>query len=94
MGIFDKAKDLVAGNPDKANQIVDKAGDLVDDETGGKYAEHVDKGQDFVRDRLGGGQAGTPPAGNPADASPAPEDAQRPADIPVEGAPVRENPPS
>lgn len=66
MGIFDKAKDLAAANPDKANQIIEQAGDLVDEKTGGKHAEHVDKGQDLARDHLGAGGA-QPPADLPAE---------------------------
>lgn len=89
MGIFDKARDLAAANPDKADQIIEKAGDLVDDKTGGKYAEHVDKGQDLASERLGGGQGAAPGAG-----APGPEGAQPPADLPVEGAPVEDNPPA
>jgi hypothetical protein len=54
MGIFDKAKEMAAGNPDKANAIVDKAGEMVDEKTGGQHAEHVDKGQDFLRGQVGG----------------------------------------
>lgn len=67
MGIFDKAKDLASSNPDHVNQIIDKAGDAVDEKTGGKYAGQVDQGQDLVRDQLG---TETPP--------PAPEGKQPP----------------
>lgn len=63
MGIFDKAKDFARGNPDKADQIVDKAGDLVDERTGGQHAEHVDKAQDFARGQYGGDQQPTAPEG-------------------------------
>lgn len=94
MGIFDKAKDLAAANPDKADQIIDKAGNLVDDKTGGKYAEHVDKGQDFVRDRLRGEQSGTAPADTPADASRSPEGTPQPADPPIQGDAAKNNPPA
>jgi len=59
--IVNKAKDLAADHPDKVEQGVDKAGDAVDQRTGGQHAEQVDKAQDAVRDRLaGGGQQ--PPA--------------------------------
>jgi hypothetical protein len=49
MGIsdwFKKAKDTAADNKDGVKDGIEKAGDMVDDKTGGKYAEHVDKGQD------------------------------------------------
>lgn len=50
MGLFDKAKEKLGENGDK----VDKAGDFVDEKTGGEHADQVDKGQDFAKDKLGG----------------------------------------
>lgn len=64
MGIGDivnKAKDLAADHPDKVQQGVDKAGDAVDQRTGGQHAEQVDKAQDAVRGHLAGGDQ-QPPA--------------------------------
>lgn len=64
MGIGDmvnKAKDLAADHPDKVDQGIDKAGDAVDQRTGGQHVEQVDKAQDAVRDRLAGGDQ-QPPA--------------------------------
>lgn len=57
MGIFDKAKQFADDNPDKVNQGIDKAGDTVDERTGGKHAEHVDKAQDAARKRVANGGA-------------------------------------
>ena len=54
MGIFDKAKQFADDNPDKVNQGIDKAGDVVDERTGGKHSEQVDKAQDAARKHLGG----------------------------------------
>lgn len=54
-GLGDKAKQFAEDNPDKVDQGIEKAGDAVDDRTGGQHAEHVDKGQDALRDKLGGG---------------------------------------
>ena len=57
MGIGDmvnKAKDLAADHPDKVDQGIDKAGDAVDQRTGGQHVEQVDKAQDAVRGRLAG----------------------------------------
>ncbi len=55
MGDFlNKAKDFIADNPDKVEQAVDKAGDLVDDKTEGKYADQVDTAQEKAKDFLGG----------------------------------------
>jgi len=54
MGFLDKAKGLLAQNADKVEQFtgqaIDKAGDLVDDKTGGKFADVVDKAQEATKD--------------------------------------------
>ncbi|CAN5348803.1 hypothetical protein BH11ACT7_BH11ACT7_37530 [soil metagenome] len=53
MGFLDKAfktgKDLLGKNADKVDQAIDKAGDLVDKKTQGKYAGTVDKVQDQAK---------------------------------------------
>lgn len=46
MGIFDKVKDLANKNKDKVADGVDKATDVIDDKTGGKHTEHLDKVDD------------------------------------------------
>jgi hypothetical protein len=53
MGIFDKAKDLLGEHSDKVAAGIDKVGDLVDEKTGGTYADKVDQGQDVAKERLG-----------------------------------------
>ncbi|YAL84250.1 antitoxin [Dermacoccaceae bacterium W4C1] len=53
MGLFDSAKDAISGNKDKVDQGVDKAGDFVDDKTGGEHSDKVDQAQDFAKDKLG-----------------------------------------
>ena len=70
MGIFDKAKDFVQGNPDKVNSAVDKAGDAINDKTGGKYSDKIDAAKDKVDGALGDkggqpGQGGQPQGGQP-----------------------------
>jgi len=50
MGLLDKAKSLLSQNRSKANDAVDKVGDLVDDKTGGKYADKVDTAQEKAKD--------------------------------------------
>jgi hypothetical protein len=52
MGIFDKAKDALSGQEDKIDAGVEKTGDMVDEKTEDKYAEHVDQGQEMARDKL------------------------------------------
>lgn len=52
-GIVDKGKELAAEHGDKIEGAVDKAGDIIDQKTGGKYAETVDKVQDAAKKALG-----------------------------------------
>jgi hypothetical protein len=58
MGMFDnikdKAQDLVDSQGDKVGEGLGKAGDFVDDETGGKYSEQIDQGADRAKDALDG----------------------------------------
>ena len=51
----DKAKGLVDQNDEKVDDAIEKAGDLVDDKTGDKYAGHVDKAQDMLQEKTGEG---------------------------------------
>lgn len=52
MSLLDKAKSLLSQNKDKANDAVDKGGNVVDEKTGGKYTSQVDtaeqKAKDFI----------------------------------------------
>ncbi|GAA1778608.1 antitoxin [Luedemannella helvata] len=48
----DKAKDALKGHGDKADNVVEEAGDRVDEKTGGKYEGHVDKGQQAAKDAI------------------------------------------
>jgi hypothetical protein len=84
MGFLDKVKNLVSKNADKVDTAIDKAGDLVDKKTQGKYAGQVDKVQDAAkkaaRDNAGGTQQPpqspqppqTPPPAAPAGPPPTP----------------------
>lgn len=51
MGVFDNIGDQIAKNQDKIDDAIERGGDVVDSKTGNKYAEHVDKGQDLLRDK-------------------------------------------
>ena len=64
MGLFDKAKDAISNHQDdiknqasqhsdQVEQGIDKAGNTVDDKTGGKFSDQIDKGQDALKDKLG-----------------------------------------
>ena len=52
MGFLDKAKDLLSQNADKVYSVIDKAGDIVDQKTEGKYAEQVDKAQEAAKNAI------------------------------------------
>ncbi|MFT4287733.1 antitoxin [Nocardioides sp.] len=58
MSFLDKAKDAVKKAVDsqgeKIGEGLDKAGDLVDDKTGGKYSDNIDEGVDKAKDALDG----------------------------------------
>ena len=49
MGFLDKIKDLASKNADKVETAIDKAGDVVDQKTQGKYTSQVDKVQDAAK---------------------------------------------
>lgn len=53
MSAMDKIKKMLKGHEDQAGKGVDKAGDMVDDRTQGKYKDHVDTGQDKLNQQLG-----------------------------------------
>ena len=48
-GMVNKGKDLAAENSDKIDGAVDKAGDFIDNKTGGKYSDKIDKVQDAAK---------------------------------------------
>ncbi len=64
MGLFDKAKDAISDrqddiknqasqHSDQVEQGIDKAGTAVNDKTGGKFSDQIDKGQDALKDKFG-----------------------------------------
>ncbi|WSJ87534.1 antitoxin [Streptomyces sp. NBC_01304] len=58
VGIFDKFKGQAQ---DKGKEIIDNVGDEVDEKTGGKFKDQVDKGQDAAKDALGIDKEGEQP---------------------------------
>jgi hypothetical protein len=48
----DKAKDLIGQHGDKVDQGVERAGQFADEKTGGKHNEHIDKGEDKLKEGL------------------------------------------
>lgn len=57
MSFKDKVKDLLGQHGDKVDKVIEKAGDMVDRKTGGKYERQVDTAQEQARkyaERAGG----------------------------------------
>ncbi len=54
MGLLDKIKAMLGGNADKIKGGVDKAGDVIDDKTGGKYTDKIEKAEDKIADVVDG----------------------------------------
>jgi hypothetical protein len=69
MGFLDKLKDLASKNSDKVDMAIDKAGDLVDKKTQGKYVSQVDKAQEAAKKAI---EKNAAPQQQPPGAPPAP----------------------
>jgi uncharacterized protein YjbJ (UPF0337 family) len=50
MSILDKVKDLLKGKSEQVDGAIDKAADVADDKTGGKYTEKIDSAADKAKD--------------------------------------------
>jgi ABC-type transporter Mla subunit MlaD len=48
----DKAKDMAADNKDTVKDGIEKAADVVDDKTGGKFSDQVDQGAEAAKDAV------------------------------------------
>ncbi|PWS39931.1 kanamycin biosynthetic protein [Streptomyces sp. ZEA17I] len=53
MSAMDKIKKMFKGHEDQAGKGIDKAGDVVDDRTQGKYSGQVDSAQDKLKQQFG-----------------------------------------
>lgn len=51
-GLAQKAGEFVSQNPDQVSDGIDKAGDFIDQKTGGKFADKVDGLQDGAKNFL------------------------------------------
>lgn len=51
--LINKAKDFARKNPDKVRQGLDRAENMANERTGGKYADQIKKGGDAVETQLG-----------------------------------------
>ena len=56
MGMMDKLKGMLGQHPDKAKDAVERAGDMIDERTGGKYSDKVDKAQEKAAEFIDGEQ--------------------------------------
>ena len=88
---FDKVKDFIQGHPEQADQALDRGAEILDERTGGQYADQIAKGDDLVRQQFGlpEGQAiepaptpGDPPA-VPGEPTPTPGTAPEPPTVPT-----------
>lgn len=50
----DKAKDLAAEHEDQVKQGIDKAADVADEKTEGKYSDQIDQGAEKAKDYVEG----------------------------------------
>jgi hypothetical protein len=61
VSLFDKAKDLARQHEDTIAKGLDKAAKLVDQKTGGKHRDKIDKVVEEAKKRTGGGPDTTRP---------------------------------
>jgi MT0933-like antitoxin protein len=54
-GFADKAKDFADQHDEQVDQGLEKAGDQLDERTGGQHSEQIDKGVDQVQQHTGEG---------------------------------------
>jgi hypothetical protein len=52
---LNKAKSFADQHDEKVDQGLEKAGDQIDERTGAKYSQHVDRGVDEAQKRTGEG---------------------------------------
>ena len=57
MGFLDDAKKFADEHDDQVDAAIEKAGDLADQKTHGKYSGQVDKAQDFAEEKTGDGDS-------------------------------------
>jgi hypothetical protein len=60
MAFLDTIKNLLSKNADKVDTAIEKAGDVVDSKTQGKYASTVDKVQDAAKNAVDKSNPQTP----------------------------------
>jgi hypothetical protein len=55
MGFLDDAKKFIDEHDDQVDQAIEKAGDAIDDKTGGKFSDQIDKAEDIAQEKTGDG---------------------------------------
>ncbi|GAB3067184.1 antitoxin [Micromonospora schwarzwaldensis] len=55
---MDKAQDFADKHDKQVDQGIEKAGDMADKRSGGKYDQQIDKGVDMAQQRTGDGDTG------------------------------------
>jgi hypothetical protein len=60
VGFLDKVKGLAGQHAEKVEGAIDKVADVVDEKTGGKYADQIDKGAEAAKGLVGDEEGGTP----------------------------------
>jgi hypothetical protein len=58
VGLFDKVKKLADEHADKVEGALDKVAEVVDDKTGGKYTDQIDKGVESAKGLVGDEEGG------------------------------------
>lgn len=53
-GMMGKGKDLAAEHEDAIQDGIDKAADMADDKTGGKYSDHIETGAEKAKEVVEG----------------------------------------
>jgi hypothetical protein len=84
-GLVGKGKEVAAENADKIHDAVDKAGEFIDEKTGGKYSDKIEKGAEAIKHAIPERAETAEPAPAP-ESAPAPEPAPEP-EPPAESAP-------
>ena len=71
MGFLDKAKEVLHENAEKVEQAIEKAGDVIDEKTSGKFKDTVDKVQDAAENVVDKGQEALKNVGDKGQRKPA-----------------------
>ena len=54
---LDRAKDLIEQHDDKVDEALQRVGDEVDERTGERHGDHIDRAVDFAQEHTGDGDS-------------------------------------